>query len=116
MRPRSGPAPRPGPSGRNCFLRARPARFPVLLARRRGAPSPPPFFALAAALVLTQSVRQARADLPCGRVGIRNPGCDGVLLPQPGPEPLVHRAALGFVAADPDEERRLVPPPRPPGP
>src|ERR1700686_3399422 len=103
MRPRSRPAPRPGPSGRNSFLRARPARVPSLLARRRGAPSTPLFFALAAALVLTQSVRQARADLPCGRVGIRYGYGDRVLVHQAGPQTLVHRGQLGFVATDPDE-------------
>src|ERR1700687_1414898 len=116
MRPRSRPAPQPGPSGRNSSFRARPALFPSLLARRREAPSTPPFFALAAALVLTQSVRQARADLPCDRVGIGYRDSDRVLVHQAGSQALVHRGQLGFVAPDPDEERRLVPRPLPPGP
>src|ERR1700681_1557569 len=108
MRPRSRPGPRPGPSGRSSFFRARPAPAPSLLARRRGAPSPPPFFAPAAALVLAQPVRQPRADLPCGRIGVGYWYCDRVLVHQSGPETFMHRGELGFVASDPDEKRRLV--------
>src|ERR1700674_2243743 len=108
MRPRSAPARRSGPSGRNTWSPAGRVWLRSLPAGRRGALSPPPFAALPATLVLSQAVGQARADLPGRSIGVRDGHGDRVLVHESGPETLFHRGQLGLVGADPDEQRRLV--------
>src|ERR1700694_2286816 len=110
MRRRSARERRSGPTGRNSWSRGSVGPAP-LRAGRRAVRSPTAFASLRSALVLTDSVRQMRADLPDDRVRVGHRDGDRVLVhqaPLEDPQVLLDGGQLGFFTADLDEDRGLI--------
>src|ERR1700680_4947955 len=110
MRPPSTPRVqrRPRDRGRQEALFRAGLVGPATLWSRRRPTSPPLFAPFAAALVLSDALRQPRCDLPGHRVGVFHRKNDRVVIEETPAKTLLQGRGLGLVAADSHEDRRVL--------